>query len=277
MNNTGPGPTFALPTAASAARLYDFYLGGKNNYPVDRDLAAQIETQVPEIKPMARANRRFLSRVVDHMAAQGIDQFLDIGSGLPAENPVHEVARRHHPGARVVYIDYDPTVRVHAEALLAEDPDITGVVQADMREPEAVFAHRELTDRLDLERPVGLLLVAMLHFLTDEEDPAGLLHRYLDHLPTDSFVAISHVESDTAPERAAALERLYGSSTSALRARSHTEIARFFDELDLVDPPGLAHIGTWHSRPIPKTDDGPPIPPEQAWGLGGLARLTHRH
>ncbi|GAA4936072.1 SAM-dependent methyltransferase [Streptomonospora halophila] len=276
MNNTGPEPTFALPTVASPARLYDVYLGGKNNYPVDRDLAAQIEAEVPEIKPMARANRRFLGSTVDHMARQGVDQFLDIGSGLPAQNPVHEVARHHHPGARVVYVDYDATVRVHAEALLAEEPDITGVVQADMRDPETIFAHPELVDRLDLERPVGLLLVAMLHFLTDDENPAGLLQRYLDHLPTGSYVTISHVESDTAPDRAAALEHFYESATSALRARSHAEIARFFDGLEMVDPPGLAHIGTWRSRLTPMTDDETPIPAEQAWGLGGLARLTSR-
>ncbi|GAA4898661.1 SAM-dependent methyltransferase [Streptomonospora salina] len=272
-NSGPPHQGFGPPTVASPARLYDYYLGGKNNYAVDRDLAAQIEAKVPEIKPMAQTNRRFLARAVDHMAARGIDQFLDIGSGLPAQNPVHEVARRHHPGARVLYVDHDPVVRLHAQALLADAPDITGVVEADMREPETIFAHSELGDRLDLSRPVGLLLVAMLHFLCDDEAPAGLLHRYLAHLPAGSYVAISHVESDTAPDRAAALERFYESSTSALRARSSPEIARFLDGLELVDPPGLAPIGHWRSPLAPMSDDEPPIPPEEAWGLGGLARL----
>ncbi|MUL43276.1 SAM-dependent methyltransferase [Streptomonospora sp. PA3] len=273
--STDPGQDggHGVPTVPSAARLYDYYLGGKNNFAVDRELAAKIESQVPEIKQMARANRRFLTRAVEYMARQGIDQFLDIGSGLPASDPVHEVARRHSPEARVVYVDHDPVVRVHAEALLADRAEITGVIQADMRDPEGIFADPALTGRIDPDRPVGLLLVAMLHFLQDHEDPYGLLRRYLERLPAGSFVAISHVENETAPERAAALERFYASTSSPGQTRSRAEIARFFEGLELVDPPGLAHGGDWTTDPSPVVDADDHIPPEQAWGLAGVARI----
>ncbi|MDT0304234.1 SAM-dependent methyltransferase [Streptomonospora wellingtoniae] len=262
-----------LPTVASAARLYDYYLGGKNNFAVDRELGERIEQQIPEIRQMARANRRFLARAVDYMARQGVDQFLDIGSGLPAEDPVHEVVRRRVPEARVVYVDHDPVVRVHAEALLADRAEITGVVEADMRDPEVIFGRPDLTGRLDLNRPVGLLLVAMLHFLQDHEDPYGLLRRYVERLPTDSYVAISHVENETAPDRAAALERFYASTSSPGQTRSRAGIARFFDGLELVDPPGLTHVDDWTTEPSPVVDAAGYIPPERAWGLAGVARI----
>ncbi|GAA4897689.1 SAM-dependent methyltransferase [Streptomonospora salina] len=271
--DTTPGGGHGVPTVASAARLYDYYLGGKNNFAVDRDLARQIEQRVPEIKRMARVNRQFLGRAVDYMAGHGVDQFLDIGSGLPAENPVHEVARRHCPEARVVYVDHDPVVRVHAEALLADRAEITGVIEADMRDPESILAHQELTSRIDPNRPVGLLMVAMLHFLPDHEDPYGLLRRYLERLPAGSYVAISHVENETAPERAAALEQLYAATNSPGQTRSHAEIARFFDGLELVDPPGLTHGGDWAPGPTPVPDAADYMPREHTWGLAGVARL----
>jgi len=258
-------------TVASAARLYDYFLHGKNNYAVDREMAHRIAEQIPEIADIALANRRFLARAVDYIAEHGVDQFIDIGSGLPAADPVHEVARRRIPHARVVYTDHDPVVRVHAEALLADQPDITGVVQADMREPETILAHPELTERIDLNRPVGLLLVAMLHFLTDAQNPYRLVRRYREMLPPGSYIALSHAETDTAPERAALLERFYSSTSSPGQARSRTEIARFFDGLELVDPPGLVHIADWRTRPA--AVDETAIPPQQAWVLGGLARV----
>lgn len=271
--NSGPEGAIGVPTVASAARLYDHYLGGKNNHAVDRELAEKIAQQVPEVRQMARANRRFLGNAVGHMAQQGIDQFLDIGSGLPAENPVHEVARRQQPGARVVYVDHDPVVRVHAQALLAERAEITGVIEADMREPDAIFDHPELTTRIDLDRPVGLLLVAVLHFVPDDKDPRGLVRRYLDRLPAGSCIAISHVEGDTAPDRAAALERFYASTSTPVRMRSRTEIARFLTGLDVVDPPGLIHVSDWSTSPATVAAADSHIPPEQAWVLAAVARV----
>ncbi|QBI56610.1 SAM-dependent methyltransferase [Streptomonospora litoralis] len=259
-------PAGVDPTVPSSARLYDYFLAGKNNYAADREAAEKMLAVVPEIRMWARADRAFMRRAVDLMCAQGIDQFLDIGAGLPAEGPVHEVARHHYPEARVVYVDHDPVVRVHAEALLADRPDVTGVVEADMRDPEAVFAHPELTRRLDLSRPVGLLLVAMLHFLRDEQEPYALVRRYLEHLPPGSYVAISHGENDTHPDRARFLEELYAATSSPGQIRSIAEIRRFFDDLALLEP-GVVHLADW--RP---TDDEPHYDPDQVWAVGGVGR-----
>ncbi|KIH97598.1 hypothetical protein LP52_17925 [Streptomonospora alba] len=266
--STGPDvPPGVDPTTASSARIYDYMLGGKNNYTVDRQTGEQILQAVPETRMLAHANRAFMGRAVDAMGELGVDQFLDIGAGLPAQSPVHEVARRRHPDTRAVYVDHDPVVRVHAEALLAERPDITGVVEADMREPETIFAHPELTGRLDLGRPVGLLLVSMLHFLTDDQQPYALMRRYLDHLPAGSCVAISHIEHDTHPERARYLQRVYESTSSPGQSRSLSEIRRFFSGTTLLEP-GLVHLGDWRPR-----SDEPYYSSEQVWMVGALARL----
>ncbi|MUL41210.1 SAM-dependent methyltransferase [Streptomonospora sp. PA3] len=261
-----PPPPGIDTTVPSVARLYDYALGGKNNYAADREAAERMLAVLPEAHLIAHANRAFLGRAVDAMCEAGIDQFLDIGAGLPAQNPVHEVARRHHPDARVVYVDNDPVVRVHAEALLADRSDVTGVLQADMRDPETVFAHPEVTARLDLSRPVGLLLVAMLHVLDDAQQPFALMRRYLDHLPAGSLVAISHAENDTHPERARFLEESYRATSASGQIRSRAEIGRFFDDMTLLEP-GLVHVGDWRPRA-----DEPYYAPEQAWILGGLGR-----
>ncbi|WP_052809729.1 SAM-dependent methyltransferase [Streptomonospora alba] len=261
-----PPPPGVDTTVPSVARLYDYALGGKNNYATDREAAERMLAVLPEARLLAYANRAFLGRTVDFMCELGIDQFLDIGAGLPAQNPVHGVARRHHPEARVVYVDNDPVVRVHAEALLADRSDITGVVQADMRDPGAVFAHPEVTARLDLSRPAGVLLVAMLHVLNDDQQPFALVRRYLDHLPAGSLVAISHAENDTHPERARFLEQSYRSTSASGQIRSRAEIRRFFDDMTLLEP-GLVHVGDWRPRA-----DEPYYAPEQAWILGGLGR-----
>ncbi|WP_343233464.1 SAM-dependent methyltransferase [Streptomonospora sp. PA3] len=262
-----PGtPPGVDPTVPSSARLYDYYLGGKNNYAADREAADKLLAAVPEVRMWARANRAFMGRAVEVMCENGIDQFLDIGAGLPAQDPVHEVARRHHPDARVVYVDHDPVVRVHAEALLAERPDITGVVEADLRDPETIFAHPELTRRLDLSRPVGLLLVAVLHFLKDEQHPHALVRRYLEQLPAGSYVAISHTESDTHPERARFVQELYESTSSPGKIRSIAEIRRFFDGLTVLEP-GVVHLADWRPR-----SDEPRYDPEQVWAVCGVGR-----
>ncbi|GAB3445789.1 SAM-dependent methyltransferase [Streptomonospora sediminis] len=220
-NPAAPGRSAGVdPTVPSSTRLYDYYLGGKNNYAADREAGDRILAAIPEGRMWARANRAFLGRAVDLMCERGVDQFLDIGAGLPAEAPVHEVARRHHAEARVVYVDHDPVVRVHAEALLADRPDITGVVEADMRDPKTIFADPALTRRLDLSRPIGLLLVAVLHFLKDEQRPFDLVRNYLDHLPAGSYVAISHVEGDTHPERARFAQDSYEATSSPGQIRS---------------------------------------------------------
>ncbi|MDA0567462.1 SAM-dependent methyltransferase [Streptomonospora sp. S1-112] len=261
-----PAPAGVDTTVPSAARLYDYYLDGKNNYAVDREMGGKLLKAVPELKMAAHANRLFLGRAVEFMAEQGVDQFVDVGSGLPTQDPVHEVARRHIPDARVVYVDHDPVVRVHAEALLADRPEITGVVLGDMREPEKVFRADDLVSRIDLNRPVGLLLIAVLHFLKDEQAPYELVRRYLDRLAPGSYIAITHLERDTHPERADFLQQMYESTSSPGQIRSGDEIARFFADVTLVEP-GLVHIADWRPR-----DTQPYYSPEQVWGLGGVAR-----
>ncbi|MBV2366743.1 SAM-dependent methyltransferase [Streptomonospora nanhaiensis] len=266
---TPPGPSAPAgvdTTVPSAARLYDYYLDGKNNYAVDREMGGRLLKAMPELKMAAHANRLFLGRAVEFMAAQGVDQFVDIGSGLPTQEPVHEVARRHIPDARVVYVDHDPVVRVHAEALLADRPEITGVVLGDMREPEKVFRADDLLSRIDLNRPVGLLLIAVLHFLKDEQGPYELVRRYLDRLAPGSYIAITHLERDTHPERADYLQQMYESTSSPGQIRGRDEIARFFTDVTLVEP-GLVHLADWRPR-----DTQPYYSPEQVWGLAGVGR-----
>ncbi|QBI54959.1 SAM-dependent methyltransferase [Streptomonospora litoralis] len=266
-----PSPEPAAPvgvdtTVPSPARLYDYYLGGKNNYAVDRQMGDKLMEALPEVRQAAKVNRLFLGRAVEFLCEQGIDQFVDIGSGLPTQDPVHEVARRHHPRARVVYVDYDPVVRVHAEALLADEPELTGVVQADMRDPESLYTHRELASRIDLDRPVGLLMLAVLHFVTDDQQPYALLRRHLEHLAPGSYVAITHGESDTSPDRADVARDAYRSSSARLQPRSQEQIKAFFADLAPV-PPGVVHAADWRPR-----GTEPYFSPEQASGLAGIGR-----
>ncbi|GAB3486222.1 SAM-dependent methyltransferase [Nocardiopsis coralliicola] len=264
--NDGPAPAGVDTTVPSSARLYDYFLGGKNNYAVDREAADRMLAAVPEIRMWAHANRAFLRRAVDLMCAEGVDQFLDIGAGLPAQGPVHEVAREHSPEARVVYVDNDPVVRAHADALLVDRPDRTAVVDADMRNPDALFAHAGLRERIDLSRPVGVLMIAMLHFVRDEQEPFALLDRYLEHLPAGSFVAISHAENDTHPERARFMEEMYQATSSPGQIRPQAEVRRFFDRLTLLEP-GVVHLADWRPRP-----DEPYYDPDQVWAVCGVGR-----
>ncbi|MDT0301397.1 SAM-dependent methyltransferase [Streptomonospora wellingtoniae] len=262
-----PAPPAGIDTTVpSPARLYDYYLGGKNNYAVDRELGDRIMQSLPETRQSAVANRLFLGRAVDFLCEQGIDQFIDIGSGLPTQDPVHEVARRHHSGARVVYVDYDPAVRVHAEALLADDPELTGVVQHDMRDPEGLYGRPQLTARIDPDRPVGLLMLALLHFVTDDQNPYDLVRRHLEHLAPGSYLVISHAESDSHPDRAEYASQEYRSSSANLRVRTQDEIRAFFSDVSPV-PPGVVHLSDWRPR-----DDQPHYTSQQVSGLAGVAR-----
>jgi|SRR5690625_5003366 len=267
MNQPVPGPDGANGDRPSPARLYDHYLGGKNNYPVDREASEELLSQVPELLSMARANRYWLRRVVGYMARSGVDQFLDIGSGLPAQSPTHEVAQQINPSARVVYVDNDPLAATHARALVADDPDTTAVVQADLRNPEDILTDPSTERLIDFSQPVGLLLVAILHFLQDRDRPYDIARALRSELAPGSYVAISHVDNETAPERAAVLEQVYEHSAAPGRTRSHAEIAGFLDGLNVVEP-GLCFVGDWR----PELGDTY-WPPEQAWVYGGLGRV----
>jgi len=181
------------------ARMYNAYLGGNDNYPADRAAVRQIVRDFPEVPAIALANRAFLQRAVRFLAAEaGIRQFIDIGTGIPSAGNVHEVAGRAAPDARVVYVDNDPIVHVHANALLTGS-GTTGIVLADLRDPAAIVAHPQLRELIDFSRPVALLLVAILHFIRDEEDPAEIVATLRDALPAGSYLALSHGTLDFHP------------------------------------------------------------------------------
>jgi hypothetical protein len=232
------------------ARMYNAYLGGNDNYAADRDAVRRILADFPEVPQIARANRAFLQRAVRFLAGEaGIRQFIDIGTGIPSAGNVHEVAGQVAPGARVVYVDNDPIVHVHASALLTGS-GTTSIVLADLRDPDAILAHPKLRSLIDFTQPVGLLLIAILHFITDDENPARIVARLRDALPGGSYLALSHGTQDFHPPGAAGqAASAYRNATAPLILRSHQEISAFFDGFDLAAP-GLVQAPLW--RPAGK-------------------------
>ncbi|PSK96209.1 O-methyltransferase involved in polyketide biosynthesis [Murinocardiopsis flavida] len=275
-----PGVDLSRP---SAARMYNLMLGGTDNFEVDRSALDALLEQVPEMRDMALANRKWLGRVVRYLSESGIDQFLDIGSGLPSQNPTHQVAARHVPGRepRVVYVDYDPMVLSHARAILAEDPSTTTVVQGDLRDPAQILDHPDVNAFIDFNQPVALLLVAVLHFLPDDQHPHRVVQTLRDALPPGSYIAISHVDNAMAPQRAAFLQDYYTERGIPGQVRSPEQVTRFFHGTEPVDP-GLGYIGSWRpdltvTDPDPAGAPHPPpatgSDPAQAWVYGGLCRV----
>ena len=238
--------------------MYDFFLGGKNHFAADRETARAVLATAPTTLVTARENRAFLGRTVRYLVAEaGIRQFLDIGTGLPTTNNVHDVAQAVEPSARVVYADNDPLVLAHARALLTSSPQgRTAYIQADLREPEVILASPEVRDVLDFSQPVALITVAVLHFMPDEFKPAAALATLLNALPSGSYLAASHVTGEHLPAEAAATTRTYRSSGVPLQPRDSDEFARLaFDGLDLV-PPGVVLVSEWRPdvtglRPAP--------------------------
>ena len=237
------------------ARMYNAYLGGNDNYPADRAAVRQILRNFPEVRPIALANRAFMQRAVRFLAAEaGIRQFIDIGTGIPSAGNVHEVAGRAAPDARVVYVDNDPIVHVHANALLTGS-GTTGIVLADLRDPAAIVAHPQLRELIDFSRPVALLLVAILHFIRDEEDPAGIVATLLDGLPAGSYLALSHATADFHPPGGEDLAASgYENATAPLVLRARERVLPFFDGFELLEP-GLVQAPLWRPegrRPRPR-------------------------
>jgi hypothetical protein len=253
------------------ARIYDYLLDGKDNYPADREVAEQVVAIAPMARQAVRDNRAFLRRAVRFLAGEaGVRQFIDLGSGLPTQGNVHEIAQAVAPDARVVYVDNDAMVVTHSRALLAGDGSLA--VQADLRDPDAVLAHPEARELIDLDRPVALLLLAILHFIPDEQDPAGIVARYRDALPPGSWLALSHgtrdipVRPDLSPEEMAEMgakvERLYQQTTASIVTRSRAQVERFFDGFELVEP-GLVEIQRWRPE-----DPGAGLPGGFYGGVG---------
>jgi S-adenosyl methyltransferase len=258
------GPGGIDTSRPSVARMYDYYLDGKDNYQVDRDAVDRVEAAMPEIRQLAWENRAFLRRAVRYMARQGIDQFLDIGSGLPTVGNTHEIARQVVPGARVVYVDRDPIVAAHGRALLATDEDTT-VAIADMNRPGEVLGHPETGRLLDLSRPVGVLLIAMVHFIAGA-DRARVMGELAGALPPGSHLAATHVTADGHPAEAVAqIERVYAATPTPIYFRGHAEVGRFFDGLELAEP-GLVTVDAW--RP----DPADPAPAATRWLYGAVGR-----
>jgi SAM-dependent methyltransferase len=252
---------------ANVARVYDYWLGGSHNFLADQDAGRAIVAVEPRMRLIAQANRAFLGRAVRFLAASGVRQFLDIGSGIPTEANVHEVAQQAAPGARVAYVDVDPVAVAHSRALLAGNPG-AGVLEADLREPENILAHETTRQLIDFSQPTGLLLMVVLHFLADDEDPWGLVATLRDALPPGSYLVLGHATDEAMPTVAQAAETVYNRAVAtSLHLRPRAEILRFFDGFDLVDP-GLVYVPLWR----PDSPDDVPGEPGHYQCLVGVAR-----
>ncbi|WP_018546276.1 SAM-dependent methyltransferase [Streptomyces sp. LaPpAH-108] len=251
MTTGTPDPRQIDTGVAHPARVYDWLLGGKDNYPVDEAVG---KTLPPEARDGARQNRAFMHRAVAWLAGQGVDQFLDIGSGIPTEPNLHQIVQRVVPGARIVYTDNDPLVLRHAEALLTGRPEgATDYVQADVRDTDAIIDRARRT--LDFDRPVALSLIALLHFLGDDQKPYALVGDLLAALPSGSHLVLSHASSDIYPDLSAQVTDEYAKGGIRLTFRSRAEVLRFFDGLDLVEP-GLVTAPEWHRGAAAPEEEG---------------------
>jgi hypothetical protein len=247
-------------------------LGGQTNFQSDRDALAQVIAQVPELHDIAWANRGFHQRSARWIAERGVSQYIDIGSGLPTVGNTHEVVRKVIPDARVVYVDIDPMVAAHADQLLAGEGGTT-LITADLRDPPAVLAQPGLRALIDLSKPVGLLMTAVLHFVADGSDPWGLVARYVAALAPGSYLALSHATSENMPPVAVSRwAEAYRDAPEKIFLRSKAEVERFFSGLELVVPyrgaaPAVVHMGLWGCEDPELADsDG------SHWGYAGLAR-----
>jgi hypothetical protein len=255
-------------TKPHPARRYDYWLGGKDNFQADRDAAEAIAAVFPHIRTAARENRAFMQRAVNFLAAEaGIRQFLDIGTGLPTANNVHDVAQRIAPESRIVYVDNDPLVLTHARALLtSSEQGATAYIDADVRNPERILSDPAVRDTLDLSQPVALLLVAILHFVEDDDDPYGIVKRLFSALPAGSYLVLSHATFDPLdPETIAAMNAVNEGIKPTFCPRTLNEVSRFFDGLDLLEP-GIVSVSDWRPEP------GPRPSPAEATGYGAVAR-----
>ena len=251
-------------TTPHPARIYDALLGGKDNYPADREAVREILKAAPEARESARANRAFLRRVVRFLVGEaGIRQIIDIGTGIPTAGNVHQVAAEVARGTRVAYVDNDPIVHVHANALLA-DAGTTSIVLADLRDPAAILADPKVTALIDFTLPVALLLIAVTHFLTDQEEPGRIIAAFRDALPAGSYLTLSHATGDFRPAAAHSAAGVYDHATSPVTLRGHAQVATLFDGWDLVSP-GLVQVPLW--RP-----DEPAAPPEGTGSRVGVRR-----
>jgi len=261
-------PTEVDVTRPSVARVYDYYLGGSHNFASDRAFAREVLRVYPELTTISRDNRDFMRRAVLYLCSQGVDQFLDLGSGIPTAGNVHEVAHTVNPQARVVYVDHDPVAVTHSRALLADTGGVVAI-SGDLREPRLILRDAVALGDLDLTRPVAVLLVSVLHFVGDQRGPDELVAEYMNATVPGSYVALSHARSDGKRD-AAATEEVYNRSRSPnpMQFRSTAEIRALFGDLTVVDP-GVVHLPRW--RPELGEDADPEVG-EDYPALAGVGR-----
>ncbi|MFC4529657.1 SAM-dependent methyltransferase [Sphaerisporangium dianthi] len=263
MSEQEKAPPGIDPTTPSVARMYDYYLGGKDNFAADRAAAEQIIELLPSARHVARENRAFLGRAVRHLAGLGIDQFIDIGAGLPTRENVHQVALAWAPRSRVVYVDNDPIVLVHARALLADNPQTT-VIEGDLRDPKAIMEQPAVRAAIDFDRPFAVILCAIVHFIEDDDEAADIVAHLRGILPPGGALVLSHgfrgrLEDPTI----AKAEAIYARTRRGLKIRDRETIQGYFSGLEMVEP-GLVHVGSWRPEHALTEDES------AAGGLGGV-------
>jgi hypothetical protein len=246
----GTEPAALDTSTPNIARMYDYFLDGKDNFAADREAARQLIEMMPQLPLVARANRAFLRRVVRTLATEyGIRQFIDIGAGLPTAGNVHEVAQKAAPGARVLYVDNDPVVCSHGRALLAGDT--TRIIDADLRRPDEILTNPLTKQLIDFGQPFALMFMSVLHFVPDSDDPKGVIARFREVMAPGSFLVISHGTLETHPgdPRAKLSGEVYSQSAASLALRSLDGVRALFDGFELVDP-GLVWISDWRPNPF---------------------------
>ncbi|MEV4172843.1 SAM-dependent methyltransferase [Nonomuraea sp. NPDC049709] len=253
------------PNIPHSARVYDYWLGGKDNFEADRRVAEQTMAAVPGIRESARNNRAFLGRAVRHLSQLGVRQFLDLGTGIPSQGNTHEVAQAEAPESRVVYVDNDPIVMAHARALLTSTPEgRTAYIEADVREPRAILEHPDVLETLDFTQPIALVMVAILMHIPDADDPERLVKAYAQALPSGSYLVLSHLTLDLVSKETAD-DYLTATRPQAMHRTPRTgeQIARYFDGFELVEP-GLVAVSEWRDTPL--------FPDSAAWMYAGVGR-----
>jgi S-adenosyl methyltransferase len=261
-------PDEVLLDRPNVARMWDYFLGGGHNFAVDREAAEQVIKAYPDLPLVARVTRAFLGRVVRFLIAQGVDQFLDIGAGIPTVNSVHEIARRVVPAARVAYVDIDPVAVAHSQAILRETAN-TVAVQADVRRPELIVDHPEVLRVLDWTRPIGVLAIAIFHFVPDDAEAQLIIRSLNEALPRGSFLALTHATDDrVSPENAQLVERIYERTAAPFHFRSKQQITQLFDNFELVEP-GVVYVPQWR----PETSEDLLVDqPDRTSAYAGLGR-----
>ncbi|MEV4316903.1 SAM-dependent methyltransferase [Actinocrispum sp. NPDC049592] len=272
------GPRSYDEQTPNASRMYDYYLGGALNFAADRELAERAKTVLPVTPVLARLNRSWLRRVVNVCMDEGIDQFLDLGSGIPTVGNVHEIVERRAPDGRVVYVDYDSTAVSHAQKLLRGNKNAT-ILHADIRDPDSVLGSPEAEALLDFSRPIGMLMVGIMLYVADEYDPRGLVATYRDRCAPGSLLPISVISADLVQHHDPETHRqlmdmvsVYDDASEQIHVRGYDEFVSYFDGMQLLEP-GVVILPEWRPDGTAEYDSASPA----RWiGLGGMGRITGR-